>query len=117
MRKRARKSQIRRPKFEGGLETGLRSSLTEPGTDDFAGHIGEPIIAALETIGERLVIQAKEMEQCRVKVVDVHRIFGDGHSEVVGFAVNGSTLHAAAGHPEAEGRWLMIAPGNCAHAD
>lgn len=39
-----------------------------------AVHVGEAVAAALEAVGELLVVDAEEMQDRRVQVVDVHRV-------------------------------------------
>jgi len=36
-------------------------------------HVGQAVVAALEAVGELLVVEAEQMEQRRVQVVHVHR--------------------------------------------
>jgi hypothetical protein len=52
-----------------------------------AVDVGEAKVAALETIGQALAINAQEMEDRGLEVVHMHRVADDVHAEVVGFAV------------------------------
>ena len=67
---------------------------------DFAEDIGEAVAAALEFVGEAFVIDAEEVEDGRVQVVDVHGVFRDVVAVIVGFTVGDTRLYAATGHPE-----------------
>ena len=59
-------------------------------------HVGEPEVAALEAEGQFGVIEAKQMQQRRVQVVDVYLVHGGVETEFVGFADGLTHLHAAA---------------------
>lgn len=50
--------------------------------------VGEAELAALVAEGEALVVDAEEVQQGGVEVVDVDGILGDGVSEFVGLAVD-----------------------------
>src|SRR5688572_7333768 len=41
-------------------------------------HIGEPIVAPRVAIGQAFVIEAEEMQDRRVEIVDVDRLLADG---------------------------------------
>src|SRR5690349_6427298 len=78
--------------------------------DDAAGDVGEAVLAALKFESQLFVIKADEVQQRRVEVVDMDGILDDGVAEVVCFADGDAGLGAAAGHPDAEGIYVMIAP-------
>ena len=46
-------------------------------------HIGEPVVAALETVRELLVIEAEQVHDGRLQIVDVDLVFHDGKTEFV----------------------------------
>src|SRR5690349_10213884 len=54
----------------------------------------------LEAEGQALVVDAEEVEEGRLEVVDVDRVLGHVHGEVIRGAVGDARLDAAAGHPE-----------------
>src|SRR5687767_5058966 len=87
----------------------MLSASCEQLRDDFARDIGETKIAALEAVGQARVVEAEEMQDGCVEVVDVDRIFYDVPADVVGLADDLPAFHAAAGHPEAERKRVMIA--------
>lgn len=83
--------------------------------DDVSVHIGEPVLAALEFVGELGVINAELVEEGGVEVVDVDGLLVmpggvgfNGYSvfidevvaEVIGLAEGGAWLDTAAGGPE-----------------
>ena len=78
---------------------------------DVSVHIGQAVVPALVAIGDPPVIEAEEMEEGRVEVVDVHGIFDDFVSEVVGPSMNGPAGDASSGEPDGERIALMISPG------
>ena len=42
-----------------------------------AGDVGQAVVAALEFVGEAFVVDAEEVEEGGLKVVDVDGVFGD----------------------------------------
>ena len=69
--------------------------MTTPPAD-----VGQSVVAALESIGEPGVIQAQQVEERRLDVVDVHWAFGDVESQLVGRAVGHAGFQAASGEEE-----------------
>ena len=47
-----------------------------------------------------------------MQVVDVDGVFGDAPADFVGLAIDRATLQAAAGAPDGEGEWVVIAAGD-----
>src|SRR3954466_15242797 len=74
------------------------------------GHVGEAEIAAAVAIGQLRVIDAEQVENRRVEIVDVHRLVNSLEAEVVGGAVDHSTLDAAPGPPHREAERVVIPP-------
>ena len=56
-------------------------------------------IQSLMLVGEAFVVDAKQVQNRRLVVPDVDRVFDDVVGEVVRFAVNHAAFDAAAGHP------------------
>ena len=56
------------------------------------------------------MVDAHEVQNGRLDVVDVHRVFDDVEPVVVRFAVHVSTSDSAAGHPQREGSPMMVPP-------
>ena len=46
-------------------------------------HVGEPELAALETVGEARVVGAEAVEDGRLQVVNMHRLLDDVEAEVI----------------------------------
>ena len=83
--------------------TGRRGGSGEDGVDDFAGDVGEAEAAAVVGVGELFVVEAEEVQDGGVEVVDVDLIDGGLVADLVGFAVADAAFDAAAGHPGGEG--------------
>ncbi len=66
-----------------------------------AVHVGQPHVAAAEAVGQSLVVDAQQMQHRRVQVVDLDLVFDGVVAVVVGGAVDGAALDAAAGQPDA----------------
>lgn len=66
---------------------------------DASGDIGEAEVPAGVAVGESRVIDAEQMQNGRVKVVNVDPVLGHRCADFVGAAVADPALHAAAGEP------------------
>ena len=55
------------------------------------------------------MVEAEQVQDRRVQVVDVDLILRDVEAELVGLADSDAGLHAAAGHPHGEGVRMMVA--------
>src|SRR5690606_19729910 len=113
------------PRFfpaSSAVDSGLRDDVV----DDVAVDVRQPEVAALVTIREAAVIDAEEVEDRRVEIVDVHRPrsprllrrlrherlaigIDDVVAVVVGAAIGDAVLHAAARHPHRETARMVIA--------
>ena len=51
-------------------------------------HVGEAEVAALEAVGELLVVEAEQVQDGGVQVVDVDLALDDAEAEFVGRAVD-----------------------------
>ena len=59
--------------------------------------------------GQAFVIEAEEVEDGGLKVVDVDRVFDRVHGEGIRCAVGQAGLDTAAGHPDGEGVGMVVA--------
>src|SRR5437763_690927 len=66
---------------------------------DATGYVGEAEVAALEAIGQLGVVEAQEVEEGRVQVVDVDLVLDRLEAEVVAGTQGDAGLDAAAGEP------------------
>src|SRR5262245_33039769 len=76
---------------------------------DVTMYIGQAEVAAAEAIGQLLVIQAEQMENGRMQVVEVADVLDGVNAQLVGRSVHGAALDAAARQPDAETLGMMIA--------
>ena len=79
-----------------------------------AFDVGQAKIAAGVAVRELLVVEAQEMENRGVQVVDVDAVFDRFEAELVGRAVDISAADAAASHPHRESVVIMVAAVNLA---
>ena len=66
-------------------------------------------VAALEAVGEAFVVDAEEVQDGGLEVVDVDGMIDGVEAEVVGSAESEAGLDSAASYPDGEGIWMMIA--------
>ena len=71
-------------------------------------HIRQPEPPALEFVGEPFVVDAHQMQQGSVEIVNVYRIFDDIVAEIVGFSVTDPGFDTGAGHPHCEAARVVI---------
>ena len=89
----------------GGSVGGLSQNLV----DDLSVYIRKAEIAAGVAVGELFVVDAKDMKKRGMQVVDGDALVDGAEAELVGGAVAGSPLEAAAGHEHGEAVWVMVA--------
>src|SRR4051812_13890018 len=75
---------------------------------DLAADVGQSEISALESVGQLGVIEAEQVEDRGVKVVDMHPVLDDAEAEIIGLPVGDPGLDAAAGHPHREGVGMVV---------
>ena len=63
-------------------------------------YIGEPVIAALVAVGEFFMVDAEEVEDGGIEIVDVDRVLGDVVAPIVGLTVCDAAFYSTAGHPD-----------------
>ena len=97
-------------------ESGLKRFL--PLGDEILYHVamdvGQSIVTPLEMIGQLLVIQAQQMQNGSLQIVNMHRVLDDGKTEFVGLAVGESPLDPTPGHPYGETVGVVVAPQHIA---
>ncbi len=77
--------------------------------DDPAANVGQSNIAAAESVGQSGVIQSQKMKDCRVEIVHFEGIHGRFVSPLIRFSVGDTAPNPAAGHPDAEPVFVVIA--------
>jgi hypothetical protein len=77
--------------------------------------VGQPHVAAGVAEGEAFVVEAEQVQDRGVPVVDVQLVDHRFVTEVVGGSVLDTTLHSAAGHRGCESRVVVVATKQTAH--
>src|SRR5262249_1219213 len=90
------------------LRTSGPASRNDP-VDHLAMDIGQTHVAAAEPKRQPLVIDAEEMQHCRVQIVHLQLVLHDLVSPFVRLAKGNPGLGPAAGEPDGESELVMIA--------
>src|SRR5690242_20388249 len=77
--------------------------------DEFAGDISQTEIASLEAIRQFRVIEAEQMQQSRMKIVNVDFVGRGIEAELVGLAHANPGFDASPGQPHRETIRMMVA--------
>ena len=91
-------------RFARGNPTQAKISFTTR-----AVHVGQAEVAAGVAVGQPLVIEAQQVQDRRVQVVDVDLVLDGVVAVVVGRAVAEAALDAAAGQPHREALRVVVA--------
>lgn len=70
--------------------------------------IGQAIIPTLIPISQLLVVDAHQVHDGRIYIVNMDRVLGDIITEVVGFSVSYTGPYSAARHPDGETTRMMV---------
>ncbi len=65
-------------------------------------NISQPLVSAFVEEGEAFVVEAEDVQDCGVEVMDVDGVFGGAEAEVVGGAVGQAALHRTASQPASQ---------------
>ena len=65
-------------------------------------------VSTTVTIGQRLVVDAQLVQNCRPQVINGRPVFNGVISQVVGRAISDAPLDAPAGHPDAEAERVVV---------
>ena len=63
-------------------------------------HVGQAEVAALESVSQSGVLDAEQVQNRGMQIVDVNLVFDRVESEFIGLAVNDGGLDAAAAEPD-----------------
>ena len=96
--------------MRGAMDEGKRE-LSQNLLGHAAVHISEAVIAAGMAVGKTFVVDAEEMQQGGVQVVDVHTVVQCLEAELVALAVRYATLHASAGEPHHKTVRVVVTTG------
>src|SRR5262249_54722194 len=83
--------------------------LRQDPLDDLAGDVGEAVIPALVLVGQPLVVDAEQVEDRGMEVVDVDAVGRDAVAEGVRRAEGDARLDPTAGRPDGETPRMVIA--------
>jgi hypothetical protein len=86
--------------------------LRQQFSDNVTMHVSQAKIAASKPVGQFFVIEAEQMQDCRVQIMHMNRFILDAPADLVGCSNRLPTFHTTASHPEAERIWMMIAAGD-----
>lgn len=76
---------------------------------DFAGDVGEAEMASVVEVGEALVIDAEQVEEGGMEVVDAGAVADGFVADFIRFAMGCSAFDASPGHPGEEPVGIMVA--------
>src|SRR6185295_5335208 len=79
-------------------------------------YIRQAVIAPAKAIRQSRVIDAEQMQDRGVEIVDVDFVFRNGRSDFVGVAIGQSAFDARASQPRRETRAVVAAPFRTVHA-
>ena len=91
-----------------GVKRQLRRCASQ-GSITLPADVGQAEVAALKAVRQLQVVQAEQVQDRGVQVVDVDRVFHRRPADLVGLAVDLAALDAAAGHQHAERIRMMVA--------
>jgi hypothetical protein len=74
----------------------------------FAVYVGQAEIAAGVSVGEAGVIEAEQVQEGGMEVVDVDRFFDGAVAELIGGAISHAAFDSAAGEPDGKAPVIVI---------
>src|SRR5437764_14980905 len=72
-------------------------------------HTGQPLIKSLEFVSQSPMIDAQTVQNRRIDLADMHRIFHHVIAEIIRLTIDHASLNSAARHPHRETSRMMIA--------
>src|SRR3954469_3329939 len=87
----------------------LLVQLREDALDDLTLYVGQAKVAALEAVGEFLMIDAEETKHCGMQIVHFDDLPDRTVSELVGRAIGQAAFDSRARHPDGKARNVMVA--------
>ena len=96
--------------YQSANAAALRASQQNPLYRGGGLDAGGFLVEALEAEGEAVVVHAEAVEEGGIGVADADRVFDDVVGVVVGAAVTGAAIHAAACEPGAETTAQVVRP-------
>jgi len=80
--------------------------------DDAAMYVSQAEVSAAVAVGEALVVEADQVQDCGMQVVDMNFVLNDVEAELVGGTVRQSALHASSRQPHREAVGMVVAAGS-----
>ena len=77
--------------------------------DHFSRRIRQPVFAAIVDVRQSCMVDAEQVQNCCMNIVDRNGVDGGFPADFVGCAVAGAALDSAAGYPNAEAVWVVVA--------
>ena len=71
-------------------------------------HIRQAVTASLKLVREPLMVDAEQMHEGGVEVVNMESVFDGVVTKVIGLSVNGPRFDATTGEPRAEAPRMMV---------
>ena len=87
---------------------GCSKRLEQDRFNDVSGDVRESIVAATMAVGKLLMVQAHQVQDRSVQVVDMNFVLHGAKSEVIGCPVSCSTSHTSTCHPDGEAPRVMV---------
>ena len=75
-----------------------------------SGHIGQAITSALKLESKALVIDAQQVHDGGLVIVNMYRIFDDVVAKIIRFAVGKPFFHPSASHPDGVAARMVVSP-------
>src|SRR5207253_6965791 len=90
------------------IETLHQTPLSQKIAHNFAVHVSQAVVAALEAVDELGVVETEDVHDRGLQVMDVHLVTRDREAELVGGAVRVAAFDAAACEPHRETIGVMV---------
>ncbi len=83
-------------------------TLRDDVVGDGAVDVGQPEVASRVTIGQLLVVEAHQVQNRRVEIVNMHSLIHCGEAEVIAGTVHGAAFHPPARQPNGEAMIVVV---------
>ena len=85
--------------------------LTQDAVNNLTMHIGQTILASLKFVGQLFMVHSQQMQDCRIKVVDMNGVINDVVAEFIRLTISDSALYSSTSEYRREAIGMMISPG------
>jgi len=83
--------------------------LAEDRFENSPGNIGETEIPSGITIGQSLMVETQEVQDCGMEVMDMNSILDAPKTKLIGLPVSHSPSHTTTGEPRRKAMMIMVA--------